>query len=43
MPKVIDTFKAQVQESSTSSTRNVDPKRLSRLHFELELELELDT
>ena len=35
--KVVDTFKVQVQESSSSSTRDVDPKRLPALHFGLEL------
>ena len=35
--KVVDTFKVQVQESNSSSTRDVDPRRLPALHFGLEL------
>ena len=31
------TFKVQVQESSSSSIRDVDPSRLQVLHFGLEL------
>ena len=37
LTKVVDTFKVQVQESSSSSTRDVDPRRLPALHFGLEL------
>ena len=35
--KVVDPFKVQVQESSSSSTRDIDLRRLPALHFGLEL------